>query len=300
MAAIEDDRTTTAPTRRQNALAEIHFASIVDDDDLTPSEDESPEERQVQLEDAQSAIGVSIGQQQTRLISPKTPAAEKAAALDELDGGGLFDGFEDRLDTTADGLSTPQIPSSDSETEPVKADAAPIAPPQARPERQKERGTGTPPARLPSPWRAGPKTFQERVSDHRSLLRQTLPGGRRRASSGSSMGETVRKFMPFNLPSLSRSYKDMHFSLPSFSALSLDGQTAPPTADRRRRGTFANSQAISSIPQHDGSEQSTRREKSAVSRSPATTPPVHPSTAPILQRDFGIDSESTIAPTSSL
>ena len=56
------------------------------DDDLTPSEDESPDERQFQLENVQSAIGISIGQQQTRLTSPKTPAAEKAAALDETDG----------------------------------------------------------------------------------------------------------------------------------------------------------------------------------------------------------------------
>ncbi|KAH7407096.1 hypothetical protein DE146DRAFT_419091 [Phaeosphaeria sp. MPI-PUGE-AT-0046c] len=290
MAATDDMDTAAvaAPTRRQNALAEIQFASIVDDDDLTPSEDESPEER-LALEEVQSAIGVSIGRQQTRLLSPKTPAAEKAAALDEIDGGGLFDGFEDRLDTPADGPATPQIPSSDSEGEHVNANAAPIAQtPQARPEPQKERGTvtGTPPARLPSPWRAGPKTFHERVSDHRSLLRQTLPGGRRRASSGSSMGDTVRKFMPFNLPSLPKSYRDMHFSLPSFSALSLDGQTAPPTADRRRRGTFANNPATGSIPQHDGSEQST----------PLAAPP----TAPILQRDFGTDSESTIAPTSSL
>lgn len=312
MAAIADTDTTAnaPPTRRQNALAEIQFASMVDDeDDLTPSEDESPEEQLIQLEHVQSAIGVSIGQQQTRLVSPKTPAAEKAAALDEIDGGGLFEGFEERLDTTADGPPTPQLPSSDSEGEPVNAsaDAVPLAStPQARPE-QKERGTGsgngTSPARLPSPWRAGPKTFTERVSDHRSLLRQTLPGGsRRRASSGSSMGDTVRKYMPFNLPSIPKSYRDMHFSLPSFSALSLDGQTAPPTTDRRRRGTFANSQASSSIPQHDGSEQSTLREKSAQSRSPATTPPPHhPATAPILQRDFGgTDSETTIAPTSSL
>lgn len=113
------------------------------------------------------------------------------------------------------------------------------------------------------------------------------------------MGETVRKFMPFNLPSLHKSYKDMHFSLPSFSALSLDGQTAPATADRRRRGTFANSQAAGSIPQHDGSEQSTLREKAARSQPPAI-PSTYPSTVPILQRDFGTDSESTIAPVSSL
>jgi hypothetical protein len=275
-------------TRRQHALADIQFASIVDDD-LTPSEDESPEERARQLENVQSAIGISIGREQTRLTSPMTPAAEKAAALDETDGGGLFDGFEDRLETSAD-QPTARPTASDSEGE-AYSDRFPA---------QKEEAA--PPTRLPSPWRAGPKTFTG-ASDHRSFLRQTLPGhSRRRASSSSSMGDTVRKYMPFNLPSLPKTYRDIHFSMPSFSALSLDGQTQPSTSDRRRRGTFAHSPSLGGIPQHDGAEQSALQNDDSRPRGPPTpTPPTQPTAPPVLQRDFGsTDSASTIAPTSTL
>jgi hypothetical protein len=300
MAAAGNDTGTSAPnTRRQNALADIQFASIVDDD-LTPSEDESPEERLLQLENVQSAIGISIGQQQTRLTSPKTPAAEKAAALEEVDGGGFFEGFEDRLEPTTDRPSPSRTP-SDSEDERTNAHVDTTSQGQAQPVRhEKQEQEPDVPARLPSPWKAGPKTFQEKASDHRSFLRQTLPGGsRRRSSSGSSMGETVRKFLPFSLSSLPRTYRDMHFSLPSFSALSIDGQTAPGTADRRRRGTFAHSPTLDGIPQHDGSEQSTLQDSSGPSRV-SITPPLQSTASPVIQRDFGTDSESTIAAPSSL
>jgi hypothetical protein len=276
-------------TRRQHALADIQFASIVDDD-LTPSEDESAEERALQLENVQSAIGISIGREQTRLTSPKTPAAEKAAALDEIDGGGLFDGFEDRLETSADQPNARRTP-SDSEEGEGEGEC------QRGPEQKDASG---PPARLPSPWRAGPKTFTG-TSDHRSFLRQTLPGhSRRRASSSSSMGDTVRKYLPFSLPSLPKTYRDIHFSMPSFSALSLDGQSQPATSDRRRRGTFAHSPSLSGIPQHDGTDQSTLHNYSNSPRGPPT-PTMQAPAPPVLQRDFGSsDSAATIAPTSSL
>jgi hypothetical protein len=300
MAAVDNIPDTSTPhTRRQNALADIQFASIVDDD-LTPSEDESPEERLLQLENVQSAIGISIGQQQTRLTSPKTPAAEKAAALDEIDGGGLFEGFEERIETTTDQPSASRTP-SDSEDESSNAHADTLSHGQAQPVRnERQEQESSVPARLPSPWKAGPKTFQEKASDHRSFLRQTLPGGsRRRSSSGSSMGDTVRKYLPFSLSSLPRTYRDMHFSLPSFSALSLDGQTAPGTTDRRRRGTFAHSPTLDGIPQHDGSEQSTLQKSSGPSQASIASPP-QSTASPVVQRDFGTDSESTIAAPSSL
>jgi hypothetical protein len=274
---------------RQNALAEIQFASIIHDDDLTPSEDESPEERSLELETVQSAIGISIGQQQTRLTSPKTPAAEKAAALDETDGGFFFEGFNERVEPVGDG-PVPQRTPSDSEGEGELDRPTPQR--QAQPPRDAPAAERQP--RLPSPWRAGPKTFQERIGDHRSFLRHNLQSGRRRASSSSSMGDTVRKYMPFTFPSIPKTYKDLHFSLPSFSALSLDGQAAPNTSDRRRRGTFAHPASLRDIPQRDGSDQPTLQPSDSASRAPRDAPP-HPNTASVVQRDFGTDSESTIA-----
>ncbi|KAH7401227.1 hypothetical protein BKA66DRAFT_405264 [Pyrenochaeta sp. MPI-SDFR-AT-0127] len=288
-------QTTTCHTRRQNALADIQFASIIDDD-LTPSEDETPDERLVLLERVQSAIGVSIGQEQTRLNSPKTPAAEKAAALDDADGGALFEGWEDQAapaDTTTHVRASPHVkahgegPAEDEDTSRRELDRSNV-------DRLREKQR---PSRLPSPWRAGPKTFQNKVNDHRAVLRQHLQTGRRRASSGGSMSEAMRKYMPFTLPSsLSKSYKDLHFSLPSFSALSLDterGRFAPDALDRRRRGTFANGTPLSGIPQHDGGSQSSLQRRRSVSRG-SVSPPRFANTAPIPQREFGNGSSVSI------
>ncbi|KAH8731661.1 hypothetical protein GQ44DRAFT_767510 [Phaeosphaeriaceae sp. PMI808] len=254
-----------AATPHEDALANIQFAPTLDDDDLTPSEDELPEERSLQLETVQSAIGISIGEQQTRLTSPKTPAAEKAAALDEIDGGGLFDGFEER---------TESLPNTavvrDARYAPLNGEGA-TEPQWEGPD---------PGVRLPSPWRAGPKTFSDKVAgDHRSLLRNNLQSGlRRRASSSSSMGETMRKYMPFTLPSMPKTYRDLHFSLPSFSALSLSDHTVPGTADRRRRGNCTNSPGLPG-PHENVHHQST----------------LPPNTTPILQRDFATNNNTTIA-----
>jgi hypothetical protein len=279
-------------TRRQNALADIQFASIIDDD-LTPSEDETPEEQQLELETVQSAIGVSIGKQQTRLTSPKTPAAEKAAALDETEDGAFFDGWGEAVDGTPQ-LRT--IPHTQPSSHVGEADVRRL-PAQERSNDDRMRQT-EPPERLPSPWRAGPKTFQkEKPSDHRAILRQHLQSGRRRASSGGSMGDTMRKYMPFTLPnlptSISKSYKDLHFSLPSLSALSLD--SGPRPFDRRRRDTFTSS-TPGSIPQHDGTATSSiRRSRSASRASLNEAQREQPSTAPIPQREFSDGSTSTIA-----
>ncbi|KAL1800968.1 hypothetical protein ACET3X_001310 [Alternaria dauci] len=287
----ETSAASATHARRQSALADIQFASIVDDD-LTPSEDESPEERAFELETAQSAIGVSIGKQQTRLTSPKTPAAEKAAALDETEDGAFFDGWQEATD------STPELNKATPSTEPTKhvqkADVRP-KPTQTSSNDDRERQCGAR-TRLPSPWRAGPKTFQkDKAGDHRSILRDTLQSGRRRASSSGSMGDTVRKYMPFSLPtSITKTYKDLHFSLPSLSALSLDTEK-PRTLDRRRRDTFASGAPPREIPQRDGAHHSTPAESNGTSRSLVRIPQ-QPSTAPIPQREFSDDSSSTIAP----
>lgn len=279
MAATESYAPLTY-TRRQNALADIQFASIVDGD-LTPSEDESAEEKALQLEQAQSAIGISIGEQQTRLTSPKTPAAEKAAALDDIDGGFPFDGFDSSVEPIEHETATPRTQSEsdgeeDSDTFPQGQ--VPIEP-------------SSPPARLPSPWRAQPRTFQERVTEHRTALRQHLqPNSRRRASSSSSMGDVVRKYMNFTLPSMPKAYKDLHFSLPSFSAMSFDAQTMPSAAERQRRETFAHASRQHAISQHDGATPSTLQDSKRASRS--TTQ--YSSTASLSQPGFGTDNENTI------
>lgn len=259
--------------RRQTALADIQFASILDDEDLTPVEsgDETEQERRLELETVQSAIGVSIGKQQTRLTSPKTPAAEKAAALEDLDGGALFDGWEQHATAVIDARTRNRTSPGGElhESRPVKPEQPSYG---SSPDEPLER--------MPSPWRAGPKTFQNRMSDHRATLRQHLDNGRRRASSSGSMAETMRRYVPFNLP---KAPKHLQFSLPSFSALSLD----TPSASFWPRQITA---ASGSIPQHDGNSGS------ALGRRRSLSSPQQVSTAPIPQRELANDSLSTLGP----
>lgn len=246
--AAEAPIATSSHERRQNALADIQFASILDDDDLTPVEsgDETELEQKLELEAVQSAIGVSIGQQQTRLTSPKTPAAEKAAALEDLEGGALFDGWEQHATAVIDARTRNHHPS----------DADVVEDRTAKSEQQTQYASSPDDAldRLPSPWRVGPKTFQDRMSDHRASLRQHLNNGRRRASSSGSMAEAVRKYVPFNLP---KAPKHLQFSLPSLSALSLDHERGKPTSGTSPRPGPPETASTDSIPQQDGSSKST-------------------------------------------
>ncbi|KAF2624997.1 hypothetical protein BU25DRAFT_130359 [Macroventuria anomochaeta] len=266
--------------RRQNALADIQFASILDDDDLTPVEsgDETEQEQKLELETVQSAIGVSIGQQQTRLTSPKTPAAERAAALEDLEGGALFDGWEQHATAVIDARTRNRIPSHGEvdESHPAKAEQVRYG---SSPDEPLER--------LPSPWRAGPKTFQGRMSDHRATLRQHLNNGRRRASSSGSMAETMRKYVPFNLP---KAPKHLQFSLPSFSALPLDHERGKPIPGTSPRPGQIEAASTGSIPQRDGNSES------MLGRRRSLSSPQQVSTAPIPQGEFENDSLSTLAP----
>lgn len=277
--------------RRQNALADIQFASILDEDDLTPVEsgDETEQERRLELETVQSAIGVSIGQQQTRLTSPKTPAAEKAAALEDAEGGALFDGWEQQATAVMDARSRRRVPSPGESHERHPGKVEELAKYGSSPD------SDGPLERLPSPWRAGPKTFQGRMSDHRATLRQHLNNGRRRASSSGSMAETVRRYVPFNLP---KAPKHLQFSLPSFSALSLDqerGKSAQGTGSGSGTGTGPRPRPVDAastgtLTQHDGNSES------KLGRRRSLSSPQHVNTAPLPQGEFESDSLSILPP----
>ena len=256
--SAEDIHNTMEPSSHPNALADIQFASIIDPD-LTPSEDESPEAQSFPAEDAQSVIGVSIGQAQTRLTSPKTPAAEKAAALDDLEGGGLFDNAWEK---PGDGAT---------EGQPSELPAATLEEHKEQVSGNDSKGqpyTSSPPngatqdsiARLPSPWRAAPRRFQ-RLDETRASLREGFIEQRRRASSGGSTAETFRKYLPFNLPSIPSMPKSPHllnFSLPGFSlSSSLDNTHAserPAAENPKPKGSPPT--RYSSIGQTDGSSYS--------------------------------------------
>ncbi|OCL11650.1 hypothetical protein AOQ84DRAFT_352936 [Glonium stellatum] len=257
-----DIHNPTGPSSRSNALANIQYASIIDD--LTPSEDESPEAQSFPTEDAQSVIGVSISQAQTRLTSPKTPAAEKAAALDDLDGGGLFDNaWEKAGDASTEGKSSGPLAGVWEEHKgQLSGDESKDTVPDSI-------------IRLPSPWKATPRKFQ-RLDETKASLREGFSGQRKRALSGGPTAETLRKYLTFNLPSMPsmpsmpKSPHLLNFSLPGFSSSSsLDNTSASERAvveDPKPKGLPPT--RFSSIGQTDGSSHSrtVQRQKLAPER----------------------------------
>ncbi|KAI5368225.1 putative alpha/Beta hydrolase [Septoria linicola] len=155
------------PTRGR-ALADISYNSLLADNG-TSSEDESPGLDLEPGNDARGAIGVSIGREQTRLLSPRTPAVEKAAALQS---GGYFGGAFDS-DTPAVAESPDEIDVLDGK----KDSHSPSIEPRAR----------RPSLRPPSPWKTGPRS-SDKPSLTKSILRDGFSFGRRRASSGPESG----------------------------------------------------------------------------------------------------------------
>ena len=166
-------------------------------------------------DDAQSFIQPVLSPVATRLTSARTPAAEKAAAMDHLPGGGLFDhgsGPMPALSHSSDSSTDP-----DDEVTPTTAyrSSTPPLPP--------------PPPGLPSPWQAEPRVFtvtespptSPKMSSSMFGVFQNRPG---RSSSG---GEKAIKRLSKVLPSLSlptRSGFMASMASPSFlSSFQKDG-----------------------------------------------------------------------------
>ncbi|KAL8639995.1 MAG: hypothetical protein Q9228_003035 [Teloschistes exilis] len=114
-----------------------------------------PEEAQggsdeMEDDDMQSVIGVSISREQTRLRSPKTPAIQRAAVVKKYGRNGFFDPYSPRASSNPDVAPSPE----------------PALPVQIA---------------LPSPWVAAPKLFERQTTQP---SRQERPGAGRRAPNG--------------------------------------------------------------------------------------------------------------------
>ncbi|RAL59748.1 hypothetical protein DID88_000377 [Monilinia fructigena] len=154
-------------------------------------------------EDAQSIIGVSLSHAASRLKSSRTPAAEKAAAMDNLEGG-YFD-------------SDPETPPAvEPKTTGLLDDEGLVEPKYTK---AKEMSLGKSPSPKlspkpdsplkspPSPWRAGPKQIvvTEPSNEGRgSAMASVFSTGRKRQSSLSSSADALKKLLPKGLPSMSQ------------------------------------------------------------------------------------------------
>ena len=133
------------------------------------------------------SLGVSIGREQSRLMSPTTPAAEKSAAFDQMNSWGFFDGEDEA--TQAEVLRNTLQNTVLSE-----ADQDGVAPGGADQHHAQIRS----PSQLPSPWRANQKAyFQPDVS-------APMQSRRPRARTASALADLgLKKFLSnLSFPSL--------------------------------------------------------------------------------------------------
>ena len=181
------------------------------------STDELQDDSPMLEEDAHSVVGVSMSRAQTRLVSPQTPAAEKAAAIGGLDAVGILDGAIDSNESSredAGGYEQPknsQYSSGELFTSPKRQSF--IA--------------------LPSPWRAEPRSF-ERTS--------TYDPDRKGVEPTSMLSDlNVRRYLSsFNLPSLPKTPNFRDISIPSLTSILGSTRSRSPLRKATTRQKRAN------------------------------------------------------------
>lgn len=246
-------------------MPEPRFESIIPaDQDASSPEGVAP----MPEEEAQSVVGVSISKMQTRLMSPTTPAAEKAAAMEEMDGmfrGALEDGDANEILETAhehgEHFGRPHTPGKQQTGSPTQHQAT-----------------------LPSPWRAAPRRFEKVEPKHQE---------QEMGPTGMLADLNVRRYMStFSLPSLPKTpnlqnLKD--FSVPSLSSILGSARSHSPLRKTGGRPSRA-STLVDSTPTWDRYRQSHRhsvqpldnfRSTRYASRSPDRITPHTKSQSPI-------------------
>ncbi|KAI2470609.1 hypothetical protein F4781DRAFT_170134 [Annulohypoxylon bovei var. microspora] len=194
---------------------------VVSDGEPSPTSDGAADEEQLYIDqdDAQSIIQPALSPVATRLTLPRTPAAEKAAALERLPGGGLFSVIE--------GTATP-----DPEPSPVMGQSSETLCQTTMNKASTRQARGhslgqlpsshSPTYRFPSPWQSGPK--QMVVQNESGSPKPTLSAvfgqdTHRRSSSG---GADTLKRLREALPSMP--------SMPSMPSISLQSFFSGPSS----------------------------------------------------------------------
>ncbi|KAI1423577.1 hypothetical protein F5Y12DRAFT_526531 [Xylaria sp. FL1777] len=171
----------------------------ISDEEAPPSDDGDGEEPlDIDQDDVQSFIQPALSPMATRLALPKTPAAEKAAAMDRLPGGGLFDIAESVPATKPASLA------------PLRSSWYGVTAPVSSHRTRQQRGftLGQLPSSLPymskfpSPWVSGPKDL---VVDNEPASKSAMAGvfGQNRHQRASSGGQDTLKRLREALPSIS-------------------------------------------------------------------------------------------------
>lgn len=171
----------------------------IPDEDISPSDD-GEEPLEIDQDDVQSFILPALSPVATRLALPNTPAAEKAAAMDQVPGGGIFG--------TVEKTPVARSPTSLLPSRPPYGVVTPVLSP--RPRQQRGFTLSQLPSSLPymskfpSPWVSGPKEILvENESSSRSAMSAVF--GQNRHQRASSGGQDTLRRLREALPSISLS-----------------------------------------------------------------------------------------------
>ncbi|KAI1277593.1 hypothetical protein F5Y07DRAFT_362275 [Xylaria sp. FL0933] len=195
-------------------------AQAISDEEASPSDEGDGEDPlDIDQDDVQSFIQPALSPVATRLALPKTPAAEKAAAMEQVPGGGLFDIVESAPAAKQASLLPP------------RPEGYGTAAPTASHRTRQQRGftLGQLPSSLPymskfpSPWVAGPK---ELVVDNESGSKSAMAGvfGQNRHQRSLSGGQDALKRLRDALPSISL---PSLFSTPSLTKIAQSDAKGP-------------------------------------------------------------------------
>lgn len=232
--AGEDNQNGNKLKLDTTALQDIGYNSIIDGDQATTSEDETPEVEELAAEDARTAIGVSISHEQTRLTSPQTPAVEKAAAIEKAGGffsfgNGANDILVEEPEENEDVEKHDDIPLDNDAEEEKRTQVEPVYP--AIPERSPRRTE----VRLPSPWKAEPVADWHKSGKAKSGLFDGIFNRNRAGSGTDPTSEGWQKSLLSSLSNLPSMPK--HFSISSpFSKTEDPKDESEVVSNRRAKG----------------------------------------------------------------
>ncbi|KAL8767638.1 MAG: hypothetical protein Q9209_005897 [Squamulea sp. 1 TL-2023] len=219
-------------------------STIPREDEITKVAQTQWESREAE-EDAQSVVGVSISRTQTRLRSPATPAAEKAAAL----GGaaGFFDQIQpvDQTEASPSALANNGPLQLATETSPVE---------------NSEVSNSRKGAPLPSPWTSKPKSFEESGMEPRRQIAQDTQRSPTAGPFGSLVDLNLKRFLStFTMPSLPKTLNMRDMPVPTFSSLLFNKVNSNHDAPlgRQKRATTLLPQRSPWLPQRMGSASQT-------------------------------------------
>lgn len=274
----EPDQTSLKPPRLELPALEDPSASSLtegsgEDDDIYANQ-----------EDAQSLIQPAISLAATRLTSPRTPAAERVAAMSQ-NVVGYFDGIGSAREYESSGDETPRqedmISEQHREGPPTRAGTETKLPPSTSiPPPQPPYSTDP----LPAPWKTGPKQIVVAPSSprgHRPALSGVFEPSRHRRSS--SAGAVALRRLSKALPSISLPSNLMpnRLQTPSFfSSSSLSSKSDPksgtPPQTSTAQSRFGNSDHASTFPmitqsQPTPPQEHTNHNTGTVHPKPATT-----------------------------